>query len=76
MNARPRAGVDFTHENDATLEKKPNRFRAVFGAAKAASLSGDGQKARTYYGALLKICERADKPGRPEIEQARAFLRR
>jgi tetratricopeptide (TPR) repeat protein len=63
-------------EFEATLEKEPNRFRAVFGAAKAASLSGDGQKARAYYSALLKICERADKPGRPEIEQARAFLRR
>jgi tetratricopeptide (TPR) repeat protein len=61
---------------EATLEKEPNRFRAVFGAAKAASLTGDGPKARTYYGALLKICERADRPGRPEVEQAREFLRR
>jgi Tetratricopeptide repeat len=56
---------------EATLEKEPNRFRALLGAARAASLSGDPQKARTYSAQLLKICERADKPGRPELSEAR-----
>ena len=58
-------------EFEATLKKEPNRFRAVAGAAKAASLAADRAKARTYYGQLLKICERADTPGRPELIEAR-----
>ncbi len=58
---------------EATLEKEPNRFRALFGAATSARLAGDRQKARSYYASLLKICERADKPGRPELIQARRF---
>jgi tetratricopeptide (TPR) repeat protein len=63
--------ADALAEFEATLQKEPNRFRALFGAAKAASLAGDRQKARRYYDALLKVCQRADKPGRPELEQAR-----
>jgi hypothetical protein len=56
---------------EATLEKEPNRFRAVYGAAKAASLSGDDASAARYYKQLLTICERADEPGRPELREAR-----
>jgi tetratricopeptide (TPR) repeat protein len=56
---------------EATLKKEPNRFRALVGAATAASLSGDRQKAGTYSAALAKICERGDTPGRPELAQAR-----
>jgi hypothetical protein len=63
--------ADALKEFEATLKKEPNRFRAMFGAARSASLAGDRQKARTYSAALLKICERADKPGRPELERAR-----
>ena len=62
---------DALKEFEATLKKEPNRFRAMFGAVRSASLAGDRQKARTYYGALLKVCEQADKPGRPELDQAR-----
>ncbi len=58
-------------EFEATLEREPNRFRALFGAARSASLAGDHRKARAHSDALLKICARADKPGRPELEQAR-----
>jgi Flp pilus assembly protein TadD len=61
-------------EFEATLKKEPNRFRAVAGAAKAAAVAGDRAKARTYYTQLLKICERADRPGRPELNEARGFL--
>jgi Tfp pilus assembly protein PilF len=63
--------ADALKEFEATLEKEPNRFRALFGAASSASLAGDHQKARTYSAALLKICDRADEPGRPELERAR-----
>ena len=62
-------------EFEATLKKEPNRFRAVYGAAKAAAMADDRAKARTYYGQLLKICERADTPGRPELEEARKLLK-
>jgi tetratricopeptide (TPR) repeat protein len=58
-------------EFQATLTKEPNRFRAVYGAAHAAALAGDGTTARTYYDQLLKICARADLPGRPELSEAR-----
>ena len=59
-------------EFQATLAKEPNRFRAVYGAAKAATLAGDRAAARTYFSDLLKICARADSPGRPELAEARA----
>ena len=59
-------------EFEATLKKEPNRFRAAYGAATAASKAGDRAKARTYYGQLLKICERGDRPERPELQEARA----
>ena len=58
-------------EFQATLKKEPNRFRAVYGAAKAAALSGDHTTARRYYRQLLTICARADKPGRAELDEAR-----
>ena len=63
--------ADALKEFEATLKKEPNRFRAVYGAAKAAALAANRAKARTYYGQLLKICERADTPGRPKLEDAR-----
>ncbi|MCA1561721.1 MAG: hypothetical protein LC753_14350 [Acidobacteria bacterium] len=58
-------------EFEATLKKEPNRFRAVYGAARAASLAGDRAAARRYYDQLLRICERGDTPGRPELADAR-----
>jgi tetratricopeptide (TPR) repeat protein len=63
-------------EFEATLKKEPNRFRAIYGAARAALLAGDRAAARTYYGQLLKICARADSPGRPELSEAKAAVER
>ena len=54
-----------------TTKKEPNRFRGLYGAARAAELAGDVATARSYYSTLLKICARADPAGRPELEQAR-----
>ena len=68
--------ADALKEFEATLEKEPNRFRALFGAARSASLAGDREKARSYSAALLKICDRADKPGRRELEEARRMAAR
>ena len=56
---------------EATLKKEPNRFRATFGAAKAAAASGDAAKAKARYAELLKIAADGD---RPVLAQARQFL--
>jgi Tfp pilus assembly protein PilF len=62
-------------EFEATLTKEPNRFRSLYGAAEAAKLAGDRQTAQTYFQKLLKVAERADKPGRPEMAEARSETR-
>jgi len=56
---------------EATLAKEPNRFRALAGAMRAASLAGDAPAARRHAAELLKVCERADEPGRAELAEAR-----
>ncbi|MFI5090218.1 MAG: hypothetical protein ACHP7P_09205 [Terriglobales bacterium] len=60
-------------EFEATLRTAPNRFNALSGAARAAKLSGDNEKAKTYYAKLLAICEHADGD-RPELQYARSLL--
>ena len=62
-------------EFEATLAKEPNRFRALYGAARSAAAAGDRAKARGYYEQIVKICERGDTPGRPELEEARSLSR-
>ena len=57
----------------ATLRKEPNRFRSLYGAAHAAALAGDRAGAKRSFTQLLKVCRRSDKPGRPELAEARAF---
>lgn len=59
-------------EFEATLRTSPNRFNAVAGAARAARLSGDNEKARMYYAKLLALCEHADGD-RPELQDARSL---
>jgi tetratricopeptide (TPR) repeat protein len=60
-------------EFEATLRTAPNRFNALSGAARAAKLSGDNEKAKTYYARLLTICAHADGD-RPELQDARSLL--
>jgi hypothetical protein len=60
-------------EFEATLRTAPNRFNALSGAARAAKLSGDNEKAKTYYAQLLSICAHADGD-RPELQDARSLL--
>ena len=59
-----------------TLTKEPNRFRAVYGAARAAMLSGNNAAARARYAELVNICARADSPSRKELAEARTYLAR
>lgn len=57
-----------------SLLKEPNRFWSLYGAAKAARLSGDRQNANTYLRRLLTITDSADQPGRQELTEAHAEL--
>ena len=56
-------------EFEETLTREPRRFRAVYGAAHSAKLSGDQVKMRTYYKSLVEICKSSDS-ARPELQEA------
>ncbi len=62
-------------EFEIAMKKEPNRFRALYGAAQAATAAGQQKKAASYYAALIKVCSKADRPGRKELEQARQAAR-
>lgn len=57
---------------EIVMTKEPNRFRAIYGAAQAAQAAGERDKAAKYFANLLEICQRADAPGRQELQAARA----
>ena len=59
-------------EYKAALEESPNRFDALYGAARAAQLSGSAETARKYYAKLVEIC--GDGADRPELQEARTEL--
>jgi len=60
-------------ELEATLQREPDRYRSLAGAAHAAAQAGDRATATKHYARLLKVCERADSPGRAELVEARRF---
>jgi hypothetical protein len=60
-------------EFEASLQRVPNRFRTFSGAARAAELSDDREKAKTFYAKLVALADQADT-NRPELVHARAFL--
>jgi tetratricopeptide (TPR) repeat protein len=60
-------------EYEASIRVAPNRFNGLYGAAQAAELAGNREKAATYYAQLLAVCEQADTE-RPEAQHARLYL--
>ena len=60
-------------EFEASLVVSPNRFNGLYGAARAAELSGDREKAKSFYAKLAKLGERSDG-SRPELAAAKVFL--
>ena len=62
-------------EFETSLHKQAGRFNALFGAAKAAELTGSPDKARNYYAQLVANCEKASG-NRHELQQARVFINR
>ena len=60
-------------EFERSLKRDPNRFRSIYGAARAAEVSGNPKEARDYY-AKLQILAADHDTERPELDQAKAFL--
>jgi hypothetical protein len=58
---------------EATMKKEPNRFRGIYGAARAADAAGNRGKAKQYYAQLRELAKETDSD-RPEVAQARKFL--
>lgn len=63
-------------EFEKALKNEPNRFRSLAGAARAAAAAGDPAASRRYYSQLVKVCARADQPGRPDLADARRVTSR
>jgi len=55
------------------LVAEPNRFRSLYGAARAAEGAANAARARTFYTNLVSLCGNADTE-RPELREAKAFL--
>lgn len=64
---------DALAEYEVSLKTDPNRFNGLYGAAHAAELTQQKQKAAGYYAQLLKNCE-SSHSDRPELEQARILV--
>jgi tetratricopeptide (TPR) repeat protein len=60
-------------EFETSLQREPNRFNGIYGAARAAELSDNRDNARKYYASLIVLCEQADSD-RPELLQAKGYL--
>jgi tetratricopeptide (TPR) repeat protein len=60
-------------EYEKTLTQNPNRYRGMYGAARAAEAAGDRQKAAAYYAKLVQLASEGDG-SRPELARAQRFL--
>jgi tetratricopeptide (TPR) repeat protein len=56
------------------LKNSPNRFDALYGAARAAELAGNSKDAQAYFAKLVEIS--AATADRPELQEARVFIAR
>ena len=60
-------------EFEGSLGDSPNRFNGLFGAARAAELSGDKKKAGDYYAKIVTLTANSDSD-RSELRKAKKFL--
>jgi len=60
-------------EYRAALKENPNRYRGLYGAAKAAEAAGDRRMAADYFAKLVALSRNADTV-RPELAGAKAYL--
>src|SRR5207249_394240 len=47
-------------EFETSMGREPDRYNGTYGAARAAELSGDLSKAKTYYAKLVTFCDKTD----------------
>src|SRR5262245_11795191 len=66
-------GARALREFEAALKENPNRYRGLYGAARAAEAAGDQEKAASYFTNLVTLSKNADTD-RPEISHAKTFL--
>jgi hypothetical protein len=66
--------ADALVEFEATIKKEPNRFRGLYGGARAAEAAGQRARARTLYTQLLQVASDPDT-NRPELQRARSFVK-
>ena len=66
-------GAAAEREFEASLKENPNRYRGLYGAARAAEAAGDRPKAAGYFEKLVALASKADTV-RPETARAKAFL--
>jgi tetratricopeptide (TPR) repeat protein len=59
-------------EFEGSQMREPDRFRGLYGAAQAASQSGDAAKAKRYFERLVAMAGEGE--ARPELVAARTFL--
>jgi tetratricopeptide (TPR) repeat protein len=59
-------------EYEASQLREPNRYRGLYGAAQAAALSGNREKARDYFSKLIELADSGDS--RPEMQTAHRYL--
>jgi tetratricopeptide (TPR) repeat protein len=64
--------VEALKEFEASHVREPERLRGYYGAAQAASQSGDQVKAKRYFTRMVELAGQGT--ARPELVQARAFL--
>jgi tetratricopeptide (TPR) repeat protein len=60
-------------EFEASMKENLNRYRAYYGAARAADAAGDKQKAASYFAKLVALAKNADT-ARPELARAKAYV--
>ena len=60
-------------EYETSIGKEPNRFRGLYGAARAAEASGNMAKARIWYAKFTEVTAQADA-GVAQVEHAKSFL--
>lgn len=60
-------------EYEAALDRSPNRFNGLYGAGRAAELSGDAERATRHYRTLVEVSANADTD-RGRLQHAKAYL--
>ena len=63
-------------EYEKSMKIDPNRFNGLAGAARAAEIAHQGEKANSYSSQLLKNCDGGKHSERPELRDAKGLVAR